>query len=577
MNKLLAAFVLLLTPMALNAQGVVTSADPRATLAGQEMLRAGGSATDAALAMMVALTVVEPQSSGIGGGGFLVHYDARSGRTATIDGRETAPKSARGDRFVRADGRAMPFLEAVAGGRSVGVPGSLRLAALAHRKWGRLKWAQLFEPAIRLAEGGFTATRALAGASAAASPLWLGQRPIAQAERPVAGDGSVATQDRPALGTGIANYYAPSGKAIVEGQRLTNPALAKTLRAIAKGGPDAFYKGANARALLAQVNGALAPGGMTAADLAGYRAKERSPVCAPYRQWKVCGMGPPSSGATTVFQILGMLERFDLKAMGKDSPAAWNVIGEAMRLAYADREAYLGDPDFVPVPVAGLLDRGYIAGRSALIAPDRALGSYPPGTPPGATARTPGPAKDGGTTHFIAVDRAGDVATYTSTVEGVFGSQLIANGYILNNELTDFTFVPEQNGAPVANRVQPGKRPLSSMAPTIVYDASGKPVFAVGAAGGKTIPMQVTKALIAHLDWGLSARDALGLGLIYYDRDGLILEQGTSTEAFLRPLEKLGQKVRVGRLGLKANAAEKTPAGWVGAADPRSVGTALSE
>ncbi len=576
MKKLL-ALALLILPGALGAQGAVTSADPRATLAGQEVLRAGGTATDAAIAMMLALTVVEPQSSGIGGGGFMVHYDAKSGSTSTIDGREKAPASAKPDRFIRADGRPMPFLEAVIGGRSVGVPGSLRLAALAHRKWGKLPWARLFQPAIRLAEVGFPATRALAGGSATMSPLWLGAGNLPDSNRPVAGDGSAAVAGTTVTLPAIAAQYAPGGKPIEIGQTVRNPALAKTLRAIAKGGPDAFYKGANARQLVAIVNGSIAPGGMTTADLAAYRAKERAAVCAPYRQWTLCGMGPPSSGATTVFQILGLLERFDLKALGKDNPASWNLIGEAMRLAYADRAQYLGDADFVSVPVKGLLDRQYIASRSALIAPDEVLGSYTPGTPPGAQPRTPGKVTDGGTTHFIAVDRGGDIVTWTNTVESAFGSNLIANGYILNNELTDFDAVPDKDGAPAANRVSPGKRPLSSMAPTIVYDASGKPVFAVGAAGGKTIPMQVTKALIAHLDWGLNARDAIGLGLIYYDRDALILEQGTALEAMQRPLEKLGQKVRIGKLGLKANAAEKTPTGWVGAADPRSVGTALVE
>jgi gamma-glutamyltranspeptidase/glutathione hydrolase len=289
-------------------------------------------------------------------------------------------------------------------------------------------------------------------------------------------------------------------------------------------------------------------------------------------------MGPPSSGATTVLQILGMLERFDLRRLGKDSPVAWHLIGEAMQLAYADRETYLGDPDFVAVPVAGLIDRGYIARRSALISQDRTLGRYPPGTPPGAAPRTMAVQPDRpGTTHFIAIDRAGDIATMTSTVEGPFGSQLIANGYVLNNELTDFTLAPEKDGAPVANRVEGGKRPLSSMAPTIVYDAGGQPVFTVGAAGGKTIIMQVAKAIIAHVDWKLPAREAIGLGLVFFNNQGLVLEQGTSLAAMQPALEKLGHKVSVGRLGLKANAAEKTATGWMGAADPRGVGTALRQ
>lgn len=556
---------------------VVTSADPRATLAGQEILRAGGSATDAAIAMMLALTVVEPQSSGIGGGGFLIHFDPRTGKTETIDGRETAPASARPDRFLRPDGQPMPSLEAVIGGRSVGVPGNLRLAALAHKKWGKLPWARLFEPAVRLADQGFPATSALAGASARLSPLWLGQRPLVEADRPVAGEDSAKLTAHSVTLPTIAALYAPGGKPIVEGQIVRNPALVATLRKVAAEGADVFYRGENAAALVAAVNGPVAPGGMTLADVAAYRAKERAPVCVNYRQWKLCGMGPPSSGATTVFQILGMLERFDLKAMGKDNPGAWNLIGEAMRLAYADREQYLGDPDFVSVPVKGLLDKRYVASRSALIAPDRVLGVYNPGTPPGAKPRTAGPARESGTTHFIATGRTGDVATWTSTVESAFGSNLIAGGYVLNNELTDFSAVPEQDGAPVANRVWPGKRPLSSMSPTIVYDRAGQPVFTVGAAGGKTIIMQITKALISHLDWGMNAQDSIAQGLIYFDKDGLILEQGTALAAMKVPLERIGQKVKIGKLGLKANAAQRTPTGWIGAADPRSVGTALGE
>jgi len=289
-------------------------------------------------------------------------------------------------------------------------------------------------------------------------------------------------------------------------------------------------------------------------------------------------MGPPSSGATTVLQILGMLERCDMKKLGAANPVSWHLIGEAMLLAYADREAYLGDRDFVDVPVAGLIDPAYMKTRSKLISLDKTLPAHEAGTPPGAKPRTAAvQAEVPGTTHFVSVDRAGNVATMTSTVEGPFGSQLISGGFVLNNELTDFTYVPEKNGAPVANRVAGGKRPLSSMSPTIVYDESGKPIFTVGAAGGKTIIMQVAKALIAHLDWGMPARDAIGLGLVYFNAKGLVLEAGTAVEPMKADLEKLGHVVTIGKLGLKANAAERTPNGWVGAADPRSVGVALSE
>jgi gamma-glutamyltranspeptidase/glutathione hydrolase len=552
MIRLLLALAALLLPAPLLAQGTVTSADPRATEAGRQILAQGGSAADAAMAMMLALTVVEPQSSGIGGGGFVVHHDARSGKLETIDGRETAPKAATPARFIGPDGASLPFRQAVGGGRSVGVPGNIRLMAAAAKKWGKLPWPRLFEPAIRLAEGGFPATRPLAGASGMLSPMW-DRFPAIQA------------------------LYTQGGRPLSEGDTVRNPALAALLRRIAAEGADAFYTGPNAQALLDAVNRSPgAPGDMTAADIADYRAKERAPVCGRYRAWRVCGMGPPSSGATTVLGILGMLERFDLKALGPTNAQSWHLIAEAMQLAYADREKYLADPDFTAVPVKGLIDRGYLRRRSQLISPQRALGAYASGNPPGAPARTPAvQAEPAGTTHFIAVDAAGNVASMTSTVEGPFGSQLVANGFVLNNELTDFTFAPERNGAPVANRVEGGKRPLSSMSPTIVYDASGKPVFTVGAAGGKTIIMQVAKALIAHLDWGMPAREAIGEGLIYFGRDGVILEQGTAREALKPELERLGHRVTIGRLGLKANAAARTPAGWVGAADPRSVGTAV--
>ncbi len=574
MKKLL-ALAALITPLPALAQGMVTSADPRATAAGQEILRAGGSAADAAMAMMLALTVVEPQSSGIGGGGFLLHQSA-TGPLETIDGREKAPMAATPDLFVGADGKPLPYLQAFPGGKSVGVPGNIRLMALATKKWGKLPWKALFAPAIRLAENGYSVTRPLAAASTNLAPLWAG------GSTAVAGpEGGASTGTGSASGRfpQVAALYSQNGKPLVEGATVKNPALGKLLRRLAKEGPDAFYTGENARAIIGAVTTtSVAPSKMTAADLAAYEAKERAPVCSTYRTYKVCGMGPPSSGATTVLQILGMLERFDLRKLGKDSPESWHLIAEAMQLAYADREKYLGDPDFVEVPVAGLIDRGYIAERSGLISQTRALGTYEAGTPPGAKPRTAAEQREvPSTTHFIAVDRAGDIATMTSTIEGPFGSQLIANGFVLNNELTDFTLAPEKDGAPVANRVEPGKRPLSSMAPTIVYDASGAPVFTVGAAGGKTIIMQVAKSIIAHVDWKLPAREALGLGLVFFNRDGVVLEQNTSLAAMKPALEALGHKVTVGRLGLKANAAEKTPAGWVGAADPRGVGNAARE
>ena len=540
-------------PVAVNA--TVSAADPRAAEAGQEILRRGGSATDAAIAMMLTLNVVEPHNSGIGGGGFLMHHDGRTGVLESIDGRETAPAAARPDRFMGADGKPLSFRDAWPGGYSVGVPGNVRLAWEAHRKWGKLPWAELFQPAIRLAEQGFEVRQRLDTAMKAVAPIWA---------------------DFPE----IQKYFWIDGKPAPMGTILKNPPLAALFRRIAAEGPDAFYLGDNARMVADTVSKAPKnPVPMTEADLAAYQAKPRKPVCGPYHGYTICGMGPASAGGITVLQVLGMVERFPLAKWGKDDPRSWHVIGEAMQLAYADRDNWLGDPEFVSVPIAGLIDPGYLRQRSALISMGRTLNDYRPGTPPGAEKRTAAlPQPESGTSHFVAVDRNGDIAAWTSTIESFFGSQLVANGVILNNELTDFSFTPEKDGAPVANRVEPGKRPLSSMSPTIVYDAAGTPVFTIGAAGGRTIIMQVAKALIAHFDWGLSAQDSIALGFEFFDRDGLVLEQGTSLEAMKAPLEKMGHKVSISRFGLKANAAERTADGhWVGAADPRSPGVSLQE
>ena len=540
-------------PVAVNA--TVSAADPRAAEAGQEILRRGGSATDAAIAMMLTLNVVEPHNSGIGGGGFLMHHDGRTGVLESIDGRETAPAAARPDRFMGADGKPLSFRDAWPGGYSVGVPGNVRLAWEAHRKWGKLPWAELFQPAIRLAEQGFEVRQRLDTAMKAVAPVWA---------------------DFPE----IQKYFWIDGKPAPMGTILKNPPLAALFRRIAAEGPDAFYLGDNARMIADTVSKAPKnPVPMTEADLATYQAKPRKPVCGPYHGYTICGMGPASAGGITVLQVLGMVERFPLAKWGKDDPRSWHVIGEAMQLAYADRDNWLGDPEFVSVPISGLIDPGYLRQRSALISMGRTLNDYRPGTPPGAEKRTAAlPQPESGTSHFVAVDRNGDIAAWTSTIESFFGSQLVANGVILNNELTDFSFTPEKDGAPVANRVEPGKRPLSSMSPTIVYDAAGTPVFTIGAAGGRTIIMQVAKALIAHFDWGLSAQDSIALGFEFFDRDGLVLEQGTSLEAMKAPLEKMGHKVSISRFGLKANAAERTADGhWVGAADPRSPGVSLQE
>lgn len=537
-----------------SAQGVVSAADPRAAEAGREMLRAGGTATDAALATMLALTVVEPQSSGIGGGGFFVRHEAKRGLIETIDGRERAPASATPERFLDASGKPMKFVDAFPGGLSVGVPGNIRLAEQAHRRWGVLPWAKLFEPAIRLAEQGFTVTPRFAMTIENWAPGW---------------------RDFPA----IAALYAPGGTPLRAGATLRNPALASLLRQIAAGGPDAFYTGNNSLNLRRAVAESLRnPAIITQADLAYYTAMPRPAVCSRYRQYRVCGMGPPSSGATTVLAMLGMLERFDLSQLGKDSPTSWHLISDAMRLAYADRAIYTGDRDFAPVPVAGLIDAEYLDRRSKLIRNDEALDAVSPGTPPGAKRSGVGsPSTEAGTTHFSVVDAAGNVVAMTSTIEEVFGSQLVANGMVLNNELTDFSFVPSRDGVPVTNRVQGCKRPRSSMSPTIVYDAAGQPILALGSAGGPRIIMHVMKTLVGVLDFGLSVQEAIALPNIFFDGDTILLEESELAAELAPALTEMGHKVRLGRQTSKVNAVQMSADGWLGAADPRSDGVALTQ
>jgi gamma-glutamyltranspeptidase/glutathione hydrolase len=548
-----ASATLLVQPVSAENVGVTSSADPRVTAAGMEMLRQGGSAADAAMAMMLALTVVEPQSSGIGGGGFLLYQDKAKGILSTINGRETAPAAATADRFIGPDGKPLGFLQAFQGGRSVGVPGNIQLMAQTHRKWGKLPWATIFKPAIRLSGQGFVVNKTLESRLQTIQRLW----PNFDAARAI---------------------YWRNGKPVQAGMKVKNPQLATTLKLLAKKGPDAFYTGNIAAQIVnAVTTSKLSPGDITMTDLAQYRAKEQQAVCAPYRLYVVCGMAPPSSGATTVLQILGTLQRFDLSATGKDSPKSWYLIGQAMQLAYADREKYLADDAFVDVPVAGLLNTEYIKERSALINPEKARVDYPAGKPPGAAPRTAALSSEvAGTTHFTAVDRNGNIANMTSTIEGPFGSQLVAGGFFLNNELTDFTFAPEKNGAPVANRVMGGKRPLSSMSPTIVFDRDGRAVLALGSAGGKRIIMHVTKTLIGVIDFGLPLDQAIKLPNIYFDDGHLELEQDTPLAALAGQISAFGQKVEISDLGSKVNGAQYLNGAWTGAADPRSEGTSAT-
>lgn len=553
MKKLTALLIALFLPFAAMAQGVVSAADPRAAAAGVEILGKGGSATDAAIATMLALNVVEPQSAGIGGGAFFVQYDAKRKVTTTIDGREAAPMAADSHWFFGPDGKPLNHSDAVPGGRSVGVPGTLRAMALAHRRGGKLPWATLFEPAIRLARDGFVV-----------SPRFN------NALTRYAGHVTANT---------MAIYAGADGKPLAIGATARNPEQAALLERVAKLGPDSFYVGPQAQKLVDVVNGATRnPSRMTVGDLAAYDAKERPVLCATYRKHKICSMGPPSSGGFAVIMILKQLERFDMAALGKDSPVAWHLFAESSRLAYADRDMYLGDPDYVKIPMKGLLNPKYIASRSALISPETTMAKVIAGTPQGAPARKRVATSEvPGTTSLSVADGAGNIAQVTTTIEGSFGSGLSVDGTMLNNELTDFDIAPEKDGFLVANRVEGGKRPRSSMAPTIVYAPNGEVRLAVGAAGGSTIIAQVAKAIIGVVDWKLPAQDSVALGLIYAPSMVGLVEKGTEREAMIPALRALGERVEAAPLGLKANAIERVGGRWAGAADPRSEGVVMQQ
>ncbi len=496
---------------------MIATANPLASEAGFAVLRSGGSAADAAVAAQMMLNLVEPQSSGIGGGAFIVYWDAETATLTSYDGRETAPAAATPDYWLGSDGAPIPFRQAVAGGRSVGVPGTLKVFELLHAAHGRVPWADLLKPAIDASEAGFPISQRLAAAIAEAPGL---------ADFPAARD----------------YFFHPDGTPKAEGEILANPAFAATLRIIAAEGAKPFYEGAIGARIVEAVRSAANPGLMTEADLAAYQAKERPPVCLDYRVWEVCGMGPPSSGALTVGQILGILSSFDLTAIG-DTPQAAHLFIEASKLAFADRARYMADADFVDMPTDGLLDPGYLAARARLIDPLRGMGVATAGEPPWEhpeelTSDRPRPRK--GTSQLVIRDRYGDMVTATTTIETGFGSRVMVDGFLLNNELTDFSFIPEENGLPVANRVEGGKRPRSSMAPTVVFHG-GAPVLLTGSPGGANIIPYVAQALIAILDWNLDPQVAIDLPHIVNRNGDTEVEEGPEAAAMISALAARGQ------------------------------------
>jgi gamma-glutamyltranspeptidase/glutathione hydrolase len=500
---------------------MLAAAHPLATDAGYEVLKRGGSAVDAAIAVQAVLGLVEPESSGIGGGAFMLHWSDSDRALRSYDGREAAPASARPDRFLNKG-----FMEAAVGGQSVGVPGVLRMLELAHRRHGRLPWQELFEPAIRLAEDGFPASPRL--------------RRQLQAERALRDDPEARKV-----------YYAANGR---PRQRIVNPEYAATLRAIAAQGADAFYRGEIAGDLVRIVR--ARGGDLTEQDLAGYRAIERDPLCGPYREWRICSMGPPSSGGLAVLQILGLLERTRFAQAAPHSADAVHLFAEAGRLAYADRAFYVGDPAFVKVPVAQLLHPGYLDGRAKLIG-ERSM-----------REAAPGEAEGVGTSHFSIVDAQGNVVSMTTTIEATFGSRIMVRGFLLNNELTDFDFVPGS-----ANQVAGGKRPRSSMAPAVVFDAAGELRIAVGSPGGPNIINYVAKALVGMLDWKLDVQSALELPNFGSRNGPTLLEKNTTYERLKSELELRNHPVELAPLTSGLHGIERVAAGWRGGADPRREGS----
>ncbi len=529
---------------------MIAAANPHAAEAGAAILADGGSAADAMVAAQAVLGLVEPQSSGLGGGAFLVWYDATSGKLTTLDGRETAPLAATPTLFQDNTGEPLGFYDAVVGGRSVGTPGTPALMAEAHRRWGRSAWPTLFDDAIALAEGGFAVSPRLAGLVAR------------DAER---------LKRFPAT----AAYFLPGGQPVVAGQALMNPAYADTLRQLAVKGAEAFYTGPIAADIARTVQGAPGnPGVLSLVDLSLYQVRERPPVCVSYRAHEVCGMGPPSSGALTVGQILGMLDTRPLP--GPQDPEAWRLIGDAARLAFADRGRYMADTDFVPMPTKGLIDPAYLAGRAELLRGDDALPEVAPGQPEFDHALNwadDEAIEFPSTSHITIVDRFGNVLSMTTTIENAFGSRLMVRGFLLNNELTDFSFRTHRDGVPIANRVEPGKRPRSSMAPTIVMK-DGHPVLALGSPGGSRIIGYVAQAVIAWLDWGLDVQQAVAQPHAVNRFGTYDLEAGTSARALQAPLEALGYEVTLRDLNSGLHAIEIGET-LRGGADPRREGIAL--
>ena len=532
---------------------MVAVANPHAAVAGARVLKEGGTAADAMVAVQAVLGLVEPQSSGIGGGAFLVWFDATTGKLTTLDGRETAPMAATPRLFQNANGERIKFWDAVVGGRSVGVPGTPALMEAAHKRWGQKAWNNLFLEAIDLAESGFAVSPRLAAL--------------------IAGDA-----DRLRQFSDTEAYFFQDGEPLVEGTWLTNAEYADVMHRMANEGARVIYSGEIAKAIVNTVRGAEKnPGVISLTDLSTYTVKERPAVCASFRGHQVCGMGPPSSGALTVGQILGLLNQFP--AGSKDNPQTMRLMGDASRLAFADRERYMADSDFVPMPTKGLVSDDYLSERAKLLTGSTALTEVAPGNPEYSHASLW--ADDvslelPSTSHISIVDSYGNALSMTTTIENGFGSRLMTNGFLLNNELTDFSFSSHIDGVPIANRVEPGKRPRSSMSPTIVLK-DGLPTLVIGSPGGSRIIGYVAEAIVAHIDLGMNVQATVSTPHAINRFGTFELEKGTSLENMVEPMEALGYKVKLRALNSGLHAISITKDGLAGGADPRREGIALGQ
>ncbi|WP_372761164.1 gamma-glutamyltransferase [Pseudoalteromonas sp.] len=532
---------------------MVAAANPYAAEAGQAILAKGGNAIDAAIATQLVLTLVEPQSSGIGGGAFMLYYNKADNTLTSFDGRETAPSNANESLFLDKHGKAVKWIEAVVGGRSVGVPGILHAFASAHKQYGVLPWGELFKPAIALAEQGFKVSPRLHG-------LLTRQLNPGVMNLPV-----------------IHDYFYPNGKVLAVGSIKKNQPLADLYKDIASKGIDAFYKGNNAKQMVQAVqNSKVAPGTLTEQDLANYKSKQRDAVCIEYRVYNVCSMAPPSSGGVAVLQILGLLEHKNMRAVKPNSEQAIHYFSQASRIAFADRNTYMGDPDFTAVPTKELLNKRYIASRAKLITEHDSKAKA--GNPVDYLTYAMDDSYElPSTTHVSIVDSQGNAVSLTSSIEMAFGSTVMVNGYILNNQLTDFALSPRINGNLVANRVEPGKRPRSSMSPVMVFNKDGSLRLVVGSPGGSRIINYVAQVVIGVLDWDLSAQQAINLPRTTNRNDYTSLEKGTALEALAPALTKRGHDVRIIDLNSGLHAVEIKNNTLYGAADPRREGVALSD